>query len=334
MSGSAHAAATQEAAVVSGAASTLTLRTRQVAMLIFLSLSLSAAACAQPPLNGRIAQVQVKRTMSPRGEPVPAAVTLRMSPDQAIHDRPQVFADGCHLTAPQTVQQRCRFGDPAGAKRAVLFGDSHAAQWFPALNALATRRGYRLYSWTKSACPWYEVTIVQHKTTRQYTECATWRHAMFRRLATLAPDVIFVASIAGIYRVRREGATLSQDQSQPLIESAIISTLRKLLRSGTRIVFITDNPRQEGSIPQCIRAHLPNLTACDIPRTSLEVTSATDATAARQVQGVEIADLDDRFCVSSACPVIINGYIVHSDRNHLTASFAKASADWFSQYLP
>jgi len=157
---------------------------------------------------------------------------------------------------------------------------------------------------------------------------------MFRRLASHSPDVIFVASIAGIYQVRRHGETLSQGQSQPLIEAAIVTTLRKLLRSRARIVFITDNPRQEGSIPECIRDHLPNLTACDIPRTSLEVTSSTDATSARQVPGVEIADLDDRFCGPTTCPVIVNGYIVDSDRNHLTATFAKASAGWFSRHLP
>jgi hypothetical protein len=320
-------------AVGYGSRSHLARRTRSAATLIAFGLLLSAGACVEPHSNQPTSQVRANRNISPTIAPVSAAVKLRMSPDEAIHDRSEVFANGCHLTAIRTNQKRCSFGAPNGSKEAVLFGDSHAAQWFPALNALATKRGYRLYSWTKSACPWYELTIVQHRTDREYTECATWRHSMFRRLAAQSPDVIFVASIAGIYQVRRNGATLSQDQSQPLIEAAIVATLRKLRLLGSHIVFITDNPRQEGSIPECIRVHLPNLTACDIPRTRLEVTSSTDATAVRQVPGVEIADLDDRFCGPTTCPVVVNGYIVHSDRNHLTASFAKASAAWFSSHL-
>ena len=53
-------------------------------------------------------------------------------------------ADGCEITALQTQSGPCVYGDPGSKTAVVLFGDSHAAQWFPALNALATQRSWRL----------------------------------------------------------------------------------------------------------------------------------------------------------------------------------------------
>ncbi|NDB17986.1 MAG: hypothetical protein EB027_01705 [Actinobacteria bacterium] len=272
--------------------------------------------------------------------PVRAAVRgsqaghLRVSPDKARYDRAAVFKDGCQLTAPETVQKECLYGDRTAAKSAVLLGDSHAAHWFPAIDMLAAARGYRLYSWTKSACPWYDLAITQHKTEREYTECATWRTDVMRRLESQQPDVLFVASIAGIYKARAGGSTLAREQSQPLIEDAIVRTLAQLRRRAHRVVFITDNPRREDNIPLCIKANIRKPSACDIPRRIFRTTSSTDATTAHRAPGVVVADLTDRFCNATTCPAVLDGYIVYGDRNHLTASFARSAASWFTDFLP
>ncbi len=47
-------------------------------------------------------------------------------------DKAAVYGDGCHLDAGSVHAKECIYGD-AGTTRVVLFGDSHAAQWFPAL---------------------------------------------------------------------------------------------------------------------------------------------------------------------------------------------------------
>ena len=43
----------------------------------------------------------------------------------------------CGLNDPDTVSPSCLAGDPASATRVVLFGDSHAMQWFPAVDRIA-----------------------------------------------------------------------------------------------------------------------------------------------------------------------------------------------------
>ena len=47
-------------------------------------------------------------------------------------DQAAVCGDGCHLDAGSVHAKECIYGD-AGTTRVVLFGDSHAAHWFPAL---------------------------------------------------------------------------------------------------------------------------------------------------------------------------------------------------------
>ena len=79
------------------------------------------------------------------------------SPDQARYnvrnDLPRVYRDGCHQPFRKDDSPECVYGDKHGARTMVLFGDSHAAQWFPALERIAQEKKWRLISLTKSACP-------------------------------------------------------------------------------------------------------------------------------------------------------------------------------------
>jgi peptidoglycan/LPS O-acetylase OafA/YrhL len=68
-------------------------------------------------------------------------------------NRPRMYADGCHLDLTEVESPECVYGNPSSDTTVVLFGDSHAMQWFPALNSLARERNWRLVGFTKSACP-------------------------------------------------------------------------------------------------------------------------------------------------------------------------------------
>jgi hypothetical protein len=67
-------------------------------------------------------------------------------------DLPQAYADGCHLGYEVTEPADCVYGDPDAERTAFLFGDSHAAQWLPALDRYARQQGWRLEFHTKSSC--------------------------------------------------------------------------------------------------------------------------------------------------------------------------------------
>ncbi|HTE45534.1 MAG TPA: acyltransferase family protein, partial [Gemmatimonadaceae bacterium] len=71
-----------------------------------------------------------------------------------------VFTDGCNLDIKVIKLPSCSFANAASDTTVVLFGDSHAAQWFPALLKVATARGWRIISRTKSACPAPSITVI------------------------------------------------------------------------------------------------------------------------------------------------------------------------------
>jgi hypothetical protein len=52
----------------------------------------------------------------------------------------------------------------------VLFGDSHAAQWFPAVENIASSQGYKLFSFTKTSCPAIDVPR-SNKGAFKYSKC-------------------------------------------------------------------------------------------------------------------------------------------------------------------
>ena len=57
----------------------------------------------------------------------------------------------------------------------VLFGDSHASQWLPALERAAKADHFALEVLTKSGCPFPTMTVYQASLGRSYTECDSWR---------------------------------------------------------------------------------------------------------------------------------------------------------------
>ncbi|MFI0721653.1 SGNH hydrolase domain-containing protein [Streptomyces sp. NPDC021224] len=71
-----------------------------------------------------------------------------------------MYRDGCHVGYASTKAPDCVYGDPRSDTEVVLFGDSHAAQWFPALERLAGERHWKLISLTKASCKVPAVSIV------------------------------------------------------------------------------------------------------------------------------------------------------------------------------
>ena len=77
---------------------------------------------------------------------------IRPEPRAAAQDWPRNYTDGCHADRPETASGECVYGNPDAARTVVLFGDSHAMQYFPALENIAKKRDWRLVPLTKSGC--------------------------------------------------------------------------------------------------------------------------------------------------------------------------------------
>ena len=236
-------------------------------------------------------------------------------------DLPALYASGCHAGFEVVAADvaGCLSGDDRAGRTIVLLGDSHAAQWQPALENLAESRGWRLVSLTKSSCPAVDAPLYSTFLRRTYTECAAWRRSALAAVGTLRPALVVVTSEVG------------RDLGDDVWEAGTGRVLASLRTSGARVVLLRDTPAAPFDVLTCLARHVwrggrAETAACSFagrdPRPT--VWAAQRRAAART--GVATADLTEAVCPGGTCNATRSGRITWRDRHHLTTTAAQALA--------
>ncbi len=255
---------------------------------------------------------------------VDAFVPVNLQPSLAAvgADLPATYADGCHVGYGGTESGRCLYGVEASATRVVLMGDSHAAQWFPAVERLASSRGWQLLNLTKSACPTADVVVDQLKLHRRYTECEQWRDASLRRIAEQPPSLVILANHQGNARQPSVGLTRWGEG---------LAAFAGRLTPLTDVVILGDTPEFARNVPTCLSAHLQDAAACSQPRTEVVPRRLQDVerAAARSV-GASYVDASQLVCPGAVCPTTYGDVLLYRDRHHLTTTLTRQLSEQFA----
>ena len=240
-------------------------------------------------------------------------------------DAPAIYRMGCddwYQSARVTV---CQFGNTDAKHTAVLIGDSHVGQWFPAVQNALDDAEWRLLVMTKSSCPMVDVPFFYTRIGREYTECSQWRDAAIERIRDMQPDVvIFGSANAGFTRQQwTEGTT---------------RVLAQLSPASKRIFLLADTPALPFNGPDCLMrqaqrpAWLRHFGACSAPAASEHATDIQHwlRTAAAHFPNVQILDLNAHICPDGMCGAELDGRVVFRDNQHLSGSFAESLADVIS----
>lgn len=250
---------------------------------------------------------------------------LRPSLGKATGDLPKIYSNGCHLDAAVTKPPPCVFGDPAGTTTVALFGDSHAAQWFPALDDVAQRHHWRLLVLTKKGCPTADINVFSPMVNRQLTECGPWRENVAARLAAEHPALIVMSS----YRYRQTGASAGIEPNQAW-RDGLTATMDKLRPLAPQVLILGDTPTPAQNVPSCVSGHLSSVNACNNTRADAVRTDriAVEQEVATAHDAVYVPTAD-WLCAADACPVVIGDVLVYRDDNHMTAT----AATWLAPYV-
>jgi hypothetical protein len=258
--------------------------------------------------------------VAPKGSPRPPTddalpVDLQPSLAAARTDEERLRADHCLAFEPQTAPRAgCAYGPADAPVTVALVGDSHAAQWFPALDAIAEHRGWRLLVFTKVSCPLIDLPVWNRVLDREYRECAAFRDATLARLAVDRPDLVVVAMSRWIKPIDPEQATTP-------LEAAAIG--RVLARLPGRVAIVVDTPYAKVDIPGCLSAHLDDVSACAFP---ISGGNGVLERKAAKAAGAAVVDLTASLCVRGLCPAVSDGMVVYRDSHHLTATFSRSLA--------
>ena len=238
----------------------------------------------------------------------------------ATGDKPVVYENGCHLDAASTEPGECVFGDVTSNFTVALFGDSHAAQWFGALDKIAQQRGWRLLALTKLGCTPIDQITYNSTVGAKYPQCRPWRENVKKRLVAEKAAVVFIS-----YSNR----LLQTGTRQPFPDNVWLEGFAQLIpelrAGGTEPILITDTPYPGRDVPICLSQNVSHVKNCSFKRTDgiRDSRLSTNIAAARD-NGAEVLDVSNWLCATERCPVIVGNILVWRDSNHITTRFA----DW------
>jgi len=231
----------------------------------------------------------------------------------SVESRPLPYDNGCHLNYRESISPPCEFGKLDGAKTVVLYGDSHAVQWFPALRKLADQKGFKLITLTKSACPSIAVTRDSVGAFKM-SNCLSWRKDAIQRITEAKPDLVILSSfehftpVSGTENVDQWWITGSEE------------TYRILRPLSPKLVYLIDTPWPERNIPDCLASTRANRCL------------ANSKKALPQVANFQIIDPTKWLC-GITCPAIVRGNVAYRDGSHISVATSLELADRLWQAL-
>ncbi|MCU1677491.1 MAG: acyltransferase 3 [Frankiales bacterium] len=318
--------------------------TALVAAVVVCSLALTTTVPAGATVSIAAADGQTK-------------VRLVDTPAVAAKDSPTGLG-ACHASIPaSTVADKCQFGDPNGTRTVALVGDSIAQQWFPVLNDIAVANHWRLFVWTKSACPAYDVRVWIKTYSRSYDECTTYRTEVLQKMTAIGHfDAVITSRSSFYHRWVMTDAThrvLSRDV-QTQWAAAWERTVEGFGQLADNVILLRDTPTAARDIPTCLE-ELAAVEACGFPAVppaanpdcpdggAVAATCGVAGGLGRVSDGqmfkaesaavlpakprVTVISMNDKICPAATCmPVTDDGVIIYRDRHHLTVRFTRTLA--------
>jgi peptidoglycan/LPS O-acetylase OafA/YrhL len=299
------------------------------ALAVGTGLVLSASLSSPPALaaSEAVGAPQLART----GTVQRTARALRPRPRDASRDRGRAYTDGCLVDKPVTRSPACTYGDRDSRTTVVLFGDSHAMQYFPALERIAKRRRWRLVNLTKGGCPPARVRVLYPLTPRANAACDAWRENTLQRIERHERPALVIVGSSVRYTVLDGARRLGKDASTRALGAGYAPTLERLRAGAGRVAVLTDAPRPPWNIPSCVSGAMKALRRCAFPRGPATARAAAIRAAAARVRGVSVIDATNQFCLPTLCPAVIGDVLVYRNSGHLTASYVATMRPWLER---
>ena len=219
-----------------------------------------------------------------------------------VMEKPDVYGDGCHVNYGETKSGYCTYGDKESSNTIVLYGDSHAAQWFPVLEKMAIERGFKLVSLTKSACPAVDAKRPDQGAFKM-VHCTKWRENSIKRITEIQPLAVITSSFQYFTPAN---SSISRAQWWNDGQRKLLKGLRG---STNNLIYISDTPRPLRDIPNCLASR--DSKVCD----------STERSKVSVIPGFDVINPNPWLC-SSYCPAIVEGTVAYRDASHISVDMA------------
>jgi peptidoglycan/LPS O-acetylase OafA/YrhL len=216
----------------------------------------------------------------------------------------------------------CVYGDRASDTSIVLFGDSHAVQWFNPLQRLADSQRWKLTTLVKLGCPPADLADgLKSKS------CPEWRADAIRQIEVSKPTLVVIASSVQ-YLGRPDLPGWGSAISLTDWREGSRATFRALAKGGLRIAFIRDCPFPAFDIPTCLARSRRDIgfthDGCNMAEKTVlnPAVFLAEQNAAEGIPGIDFIDVSEGFCKGGVCWADHDGDVVYRDANHVTGRYA------------
>lgn len=256
-------------------------------------------------------------------DPVTRSGSLLPTPAEALHDVSDIYtvASGkpdCRASGPEYDVVECRFGVQNPEVSVALLGNSHAAQWLPALEEIAERRGWGITTFVASTCAATATTqdVASDPVNRA---CQEWGDEVVDRIVAGGFDLVVTSNyLSGPAQGR------TWETSGPAYEKGYADVIRRILAGGTKVLGIRDTPGLGYSVPRCLAESTDDYRPCGRARRAAEPADPFVAAVEQVGDGrAQSIDVNDGICRPRRCPAAIGGVTVYSDHHHLTATYVE-----------
>jgi len=238
----------------------------------------------------------------------------------AQNDLAPIYAAGCHADYQQIESKGCRFGDLDANRVIVLFGDSHAAHWFGAIERFSLKAGFKLVVHTKSGCPSFIIEPFDTSLGRFYHECTIWRENVFKKIKELDPTLVLVSNHDTYWNSR----FLKNDLTKNINEA--YQQLFDTLSSPTLV--IKNIGAAHFSIPKCLARTnsevLTDSSTCNFLYQEDTAVTDPEKTVIGKLNEGRYIDLNKIICPNTICMSMTGNRINYIDNNHLSHTYSQS----------
>jgi len=247
-----------------------------------------------------------------------------------------------------TVEPACRFG-PAGPPRILVWGDSHAAAFAPAVKSAAARLGLPGGVISRASCPpLVGVGLANRPNIGDALGCGALADDTLGLLRD-NPDIDTVL-LVGRWSLYEQGAGIGPDGSQRIFMighgedsraevlaaglARTIAAIRAVRGDAVKIIVVGQPPEPGFEAGECIAfrrmAHLPTSRCESTPRHLGDSRRAGSELVLSQLPTrlkVVYLPLTDRLCDADSCFTWRDGRLLYRDDDHLSPAGAGLFAD-------
>ncbi len=264
------------------------------------------------------------------------------------------FLTYCVPSNVQTTVRLCEYGDRSASRTVVLYGNSQAQMWVPALDLLGQRNHFKVIPIAKPACGVFYLHGYIDPNGHYSDVCWRFAHWAVSAMNSMRPTTVVIAATLGnLLRPGADPHALGPDGRLPSslttppnpaqsavglsrLVAALAPSRAKIVLLGNIGVPHTPGSRYPGNTTPngCLLANLSDIQRCAVPTPTVATSNNRKALVyAAQQAKIAFIDINSLLCANGTCPPVINRILVHFDKLHLSAPYARFVAASLGELL-